>query len=347
MEELTARQEAILALVIKQHIASALPIGSKLIAEEYLPSLSSATIRNEMAALEEAEFLTHPHTSAGRMPTRKGYQYFVQRLMQETSLSLSEQRRIHHQFHQSGKDLEEWMRLSAAVLAHATQVAGWVAAPRVTVSRLKHVQLLSIRERVVLLVIVLDDGTVRQGTLAQPAHIGEEELQRLTNQLNAEIGSRTASQIHVYSATLEGFAGQIAARIIDHMHQVDRWTEGQIYLDGVVNMLQQPEFAGHEKAQSVLEQLDQELILSVLEDLGIDFRGITIIIGSEGEVEPKQDFGIVLARYGVSPEAFGALGLVGPIRLPYERGVSLVRYMADLLSKMVADTYGYNRSEGI
>ena len=116
MGELTARQQLILGLVIREYISAVQPVGSRTI-ERYGLGVSSATIRNEMAVLEEFGFVTQPHTSAGRVPTEQGYRYFVERLMRESTLSLDEQRTIRHQFHQVGVDLEQWMRLAASVLA--------------------------------------------------------------------------------------------------------------------------------------------------------------------------------------------------------------------------------------
>jgi len=170
MQELAPRREAILGIVVREYIATATPVGSRTIAQRYGLGVSPATIRNEMAHLEEAGYLTHPHTSAGRVPTVKGYRYFVERLMEEVELPLAEQRMIRHQFHQAGMGLEEWMRLSAAVLAHTARAAALVTAPRAPLCRFKHLELISLRDPLVLLILVLQDGTVKQQmlTAAQP-----------------------------------------------------------------------------------------------------------------------------------------------------------------------------------
>ncbi|MGQ9502836.1 MAG: HrcA family transcriptional regulator, partial [Anaerolineae bacterium] len=154
-DEMTPRCQTILRLVISEYIRTATPVGSKAIRELYHLDVSPATIRNEMAWLEERGYLTHPHTSAGRVPTEKGYRYFVEKLMGESDLPTAERRTISHQFHQTQLDMEQWMRLAAAVLAHRARGAALVTSPRSAPSSLKHVELISIRDTLALLILVL------------------------------------------------------------------------------------------------------------------------------------------------------------------------------------------------
>jgi heat-inducible transcriptional repressor len=147
---LSERQQLVLRLVVQEYIKSAVPVSSKSIITDYSVGVSSATIRNEMAMLEELGFLTQPHTSAGRVPTELGYRYFVEKLMGQADLSLEEQRMIRHQFHQSRLDLDQWLRLSAAILAHTAHNASLVTAPKSARCYLKHIELISIRDNLVL-----------------------------------------------------------------------------------------------------------------------------------------------------------------------------------------------------
>ena len=147
MSELTPRQQLILGLVIREYISAVQPVGSKTI-EGYGLGVSSATIRNEMVILEEHGYLLQPHTSAGRVPTEQGYRYFVERLMRESQVPLNEQRTIRHQFHQVGVDLEQWMRLAASVLARSAQSAAVVTSLKTETCRLRHVEMISIRETI-------------------------------------------------------------------------------------------------------------------------------------------------------------------------------------------------------
>ena len=165
MADLTDRQEKILTFVVKEYIETAIPVGSETLRRRGL-SVSSATIRNELAELEEEGYLTHPHTSAGRVPTERGYRYFVESLMEEFELPIVEQRMISHQFHQVTLDVDQWMRLTAAVLSRAAHGAALVTAPLSTRCRFKHLQLITIGDQVALLVLVLQEGTVKQQMLA-------------------------------------------------------------------------------------------------------------------------------------------------------------------------------------
>src|SRR5215813_1028196 len=174
---LSPRKEVVLRSLVEHYIRTAEPVASKQISDQlqriFGPGYASATIRNELADLEEDGLIFQPHVSAGRVPTDLGYRYFVERLMGESRLALEEQRLIRHQFYQVQHQLDEWVRLTASIVAQALQSAAVVTPPRTGEARLKHFELLSLYESVVLIVVVLDDGTVRQERLALDAPIGQ------------------------------------------------------------------------------------------------------------------------------------------------------------------------------
>jgi len=163
--ELTPRQQAILRLVVHSYVATAQPVSSKSLIGKGMLNVSSATIRNEMAALEEMGYLTHPHTSAGRVPTDQGYRYFVEHLLGDVELPNDEQNTIRHQFHQAKLEMSQWMQLASAVLARATRSAALVTAPRIETPRIRQLTLISTQAHLVLLVLVFQGGTVRQRML--------------------------------------------------------------------------------------------------------------------------------------------------------------------------------------
>ena len=183
MDKLSPRQQLILGLVIREYIAAAQPVGSKTI-QSYGLGVSSATIRNEMVVLEEQGFLNQPHTSAGRVPTERGYRYFVERLMRESHLPVTEQRTIRHQFHQVGVDLEQWMRLAASVLARSAQSAAVVSSLRTDQCRLRHLELISIRDTMIMLIVVLEGGMVQQQMLTLDEAMSQDTLAQMANRLN-------------------------------------------------------------------------------------------------------------------------------------------------------------------
>src|SRR6478735_2784271 len=185
--QLSPRKQAILRALVDEYIRTGEPVPSKLLADQLLgiyPSgASSATVRNELAALEEAGLILQPHVSAGRAPTDLGYRYFVERLMGESRLALDEQRLIRHQFYQVQHQLDEWIRLTASVLAQALQSAAIITPPRGAETRLKHFELLALYESVALIVLVLEDGTVRQERIILDNPASQEDLSRLASRL--------------------------------------------------------------------------------------------------------------------------------------------------------------------
>ena len=182
MAELSSRQQTILGLVVKHYIATAQPVGSRTLLENYLDlQVSSATIRNEMAVLEEMGYLTHPHTSAGRIPTDKGYRYFVERLLGDIELSATERNTIRHQFHQARLEMAQWMQLAAAVLARSLRGAALITAPKMDKPRLRQLSLLSTQAQRALMVVVFQGGNVLNRSLTFSEPTSPELLIQLSN----------------------------------------------------------------------------------------------------------------------------------------------------------------------
>ena len=183
MEELTDRQKILLTLITHEHINSAAPIGSKLLVDRYNIGLSSATVRNEMAVLTDLGYLRQPHTSAGRVPTEKGYRFFVGRLVNEREIPLSTRRMITHQFYQMRNEVEQWVKLAASILADQSKAASIITAPHPTLARLKHVEFISTRGRQVLMVLILMGGEIRQSLQILPEPVSQSVLSQVANRI--------------------------------------------------------------------------------------------------------------------------------------------------------------------
>jgi heat-inducible transcriptional repressor len=180
---LSDRQEFFLGLIVREYVQGAQPVGSKTLVGKYRLDFSPATVRNEMAALAEAGMLKQPHTSAGRIPTEEGYRYFVQRLAADTDLSSDEKRTISHQFHQAQGDIDQWVRLAAAVLAQHSRVASLVTAPSAERSVFRHLELISVQASQVLMILVLAGGEVQQQMLGLAQPTSQSELSQLAAQV--------------------------------------------------------------------------------------------------------------------------------------------------------------------
>lgn len=340
MNNLTERQKLILALIIRDYIETAQPIGSRYLVENYNLNVSSATVRNDMLALSETGYLRQPHTSAGRIPTEDGYRFFVRQLMGHTELPSTTKRTIVHQFYQAGMDIDRWMRLAASVLAHQSQAASLVTAPRSERSVFKHLELISTRGRQVLMVLVLSGGEVNQQMLTLAEPISQERLSIVAQSFNDLLLGLDSESIAALSVKFDALEQDIIKLILDDLRHTSDMLTGEIYHDGLAHVLTEPEFETADIARNALRVFEERQLLEDLLTrtvLSNDLSGVQVLIGGEGNWEELRDFSIVLARYGAPGLATGTLGVLGPIRMPYGRTISTVRFVASLLSDLVED----------
>ncbi|MBN2550947.1 MAG: heat-inducible transcription repressor HrcA [Anaerolineales bacterium] len=341
MTNLTERQKLILALVIRDYIETAQPVGSQRIVDYYGLDMSSATIRNDMVALTEMGFLRQPHTSAGRVPTEEGYRYFVRQLMGNTELPTTTKRTIVHQFYQVGPDLDRWMRLAASVLAHQAQAASLVTAPRSEQPRFKHLELIATRGRQVLMVLVMGGGEVSQQMLSLAEPVSQEQLSEAAQQLNQVCLGLEPEAISTLRAQAIGPLEQDILKLIgDEMHRSNTGLTGELYRDGLTNVLAEPEFGEADVARRALRILEERPLLDDLLTrtvLSSEMSGVQVLIGGEGTWEELRDCSMILARYGVPGLVTGTLGVLGPMRMAYGRTISTVRFVSGLLSDLVED----------
>ncbi len=339
--ELTERQQAILGLVVREYIETAQPVASRTLAEKYRLGVSPATIRNEMAVLERLGYLTHPHTSAGRVPTEQGYRYFVERLMERAELPEDEQRLIRHQFHQARLDLDQWMRLAAAVLAHTTHAASLVTAPKAQRARLKHLEMIAISDTLILLVVVTAEGLVRQQMMAQPQPpLTQETLNAVARRLNALLGGLNRDEIEPLLPALTSFERAVGQLVAEVLQRVDSRRATQVYRDGLLHVLRQPEFADTEAICQLVEIMEQRALLESIVEEVLAAGGVQVIIGGESRWPQIGEVSLVVAPYGVAGYAAGVMGVVGPRRMPYGRAISTVRFVSNLMSHLLASLYG-------
>ena len=341
MSSITDRQETILALTVREYTETTRPVGSKRLIERYSLGVSSATVRNEMATLTNSGYLRQPYTSAGRIPTEAGYRYFVRRLLGETELPITEKRMISHQFHQAPLDMDEWLRLSASILAQHSHVASLVTTPRPERAIFKHLELISIKDSQVLLVLVLQGGEVRQQMLTLSDIWDQTQLAMTAAEITTLCVSMDAQAIQLQSEHKSDLLQDISRLVAEMMARADEVWTGEIYRDGLTNVLAQPEFAGSEAARPALRLLEERGFLDevLAHVLSPNINGVQVMIGGEGGWEELRDCSMVLTRYGAPGFAIGALGVLGPTRMAYGRTISTVRYVAGLLSELVVETF--------
>jgi heat-inducible transcriptional repressor len=310
-------------------------VGSSALVEKYRLPYSSATVRNEMARLEEDGFITQPHTSAGRIPTDNGYRYYVETLMSEEIPSEELQQTIRHQFHQAARELEEWARLAAAILAGRLHNAAVVTTPHSPQPRLRWIELVGVHDYLALLVVVLQEARVLQQTLALEKPMTQDELTGIARRLNglfdgktaAEIRSHTLPAIPVEAAVLDATAGMLDS------------AEGTgvepSFMDGVRDLLRQPEFTQGERILGLPELLEERNLPRAIPAPGVPGEEIRVIIGGEHPVDEMRVCSVITTRYTGPAGLRGSLSVVGPTRLHYPRTVSMVRYMSTLMEELL------------
>jgi heat-inducible transcriptional repressor len=341
MKDLTERQRLILALVVRDYTETAQPVSSKRLVEHYRLDLSPATIRNEMVELTEIGYLRQPHTSAGRVPTGEGYRYFVTHVVYQADLPEPARQTISHQFHQARQDVEQWMPLAASILAHQSRAASLVTAPHAERARYKHLELISTQGRQVLMVLVLAGGEVSQQILTLAEPVLQESLSQAANILNQVYAAKVTEEIAALPARADALEKDILTLVLQDMNRGEQRVSGEIYLDGLTNVLSEPEFLASDEARQAIHLFEER---SLLQDLlsctmpSANVGGVQVLIGGEGKWEELKQCSVVLARYGIPGLATGALGVFGPMRMAYSRTIPTVRFMADLLSGLVSET---------
>ena len=341
MRELTERQRTILLLLIRDYIETAQPVGSKRLVERFHLDLSTATVRNEMSALTEMGYLKQPHTSAGRVPAEEGYRVFVGQMMQKAELPSSVQNTISHQFFQAPPDIDQWMTLAASVLAHQSQGVSVVTAPHAETIRFKHIELISTQGRQVLMVLVLEGGDVNQQVLTLAEPVMQDRLSQAAARLNSLLAGLSIEAIANLSSRNDALEQDIITLLIQDMKRTSENASGEIYTDGLTNVLSEPEFAESDEARWAMKLFEERSTLQGLiarASTNSSVGGLQVLIGGAGGWQELRQCSMVIARYGAPGLATGTLGVLGPMRMSYARTIPTVRYVAGLLSNLMNDS---------
>lgn len=343
MDNLTERQQFLLSLLIQEYTINSEPVSSKRLGLASNLQLSSATIRNEMSSLEEGGYIRAPHTSSGRVPTEKGYRYFVQRLLETADLPLPPIEIIRTQFHESPREVEARMQTAAVILAHETQSAALMTEPRVwTDHRFKHIELIGVQGRLVLMVLVLTSGHVHQQMLVMSEPVPQQMLSQASEALNRVALDQDTIGIRDISRTLPALANDIAQLAAEALEQMNEVSNRVLYQSGFSEILPELEDKGAKQAMRMLEgQTNLTQILNELPDKRVG--QVHVLIAGEGRWEELSHLSVVLGRYGTGP-MMGAIGVIGSPRMRYDKAISTVGYVAELVSGFLAEAHGIEPS---
>jgi heat-inducible transcriptional repressor len=346
--ELTDRQRSVLRAVVEDYVLTAVPVGSKSLVSRYGLGVSPATVRSAMAELEALGLLSHPHTSAGRVPSDLGYRLYVESLMREAELDTTDRLMIRHQFSQVPLTSNEWLRLAASILAGSTRSAAVVTPARSRRARFGHVQLVALADGTRLLVLVLADGNVSQRRLDRNAlerelpdeALDQAALDAAAALLNTELAGMSAPQVRRRAAKLPALAAHIGQVVSGQLEEADAVVVEEVFTDGIVNVLEQPEFAEGTKLRPILEVIQRSDFLEQLVPVLTRRGGVHVIIGHENTNDAMHEVSLVFAPYGAPDRALGLLGVLGPTRMRYPRAIPTVRYISTLMNELINSEYG-------
>lgn len=342
---LNPREREILKAVIQDHILTAEPIGSRTISRRHAFHLSPASIRNIMADLEEQGLLAQPHTSAGRVPTDRGYRFYVDTLMEPEELASRDAERIQAGVTVPMGEAEEMLREAGRVLSSVTQYTCLVMAPRLernTFSRIEFVQLG--RDRL-LVVFVCTSGLVQQKVVALEAPISLDELGRITRYLNDVLEGKTLAEIRAFivarMAEEKTLYDSLLARALELARRaVEDAEEADVYVGGASHIAEQPEFADVAKMRQLFAAFEEKTKLVRILDACLRNVDVTVVIGNEAVIPGLAGVSVIASPYRAGDAIVGAVGIVGPTRMPYARMVPLVRYAARQVSRALTPMVG-------
>jgi heat-inducible transcriptional repressor len=344
---LDLRSQAILRAVIEEYVTTAQPVGSQALVERYRLGVSSATVRNILAELEVAGLLTHPHTSAGRMPTDAGYRFYVESIVDASPLPPVEQLMIRHQFGQVEHASEHWFRLAATTLAGLTRSAGLATPAKPSVAHIRRVDLVAVNERLASLILVLREGAIKQAAvqLDETEAVDQPTLNRVAGMLNEHLLDLTANGVESTIARFDDadpvqrIARRVGARIVRILVEYDTASVEEVFSDGLLNVMEAPEFAQSDKLRQVFTALEDRAYLGALVGSVAGSNRIRVVIGAENPSAEMHDVSLVLAPYGRPGRALGVVGVLGPTRMSYPHAIGTVRFVSGLMNELVDHLY--------
>ncbi len=343
--ELNERKRTILKSIIDDYIESAQPVGSRTIARKHELGLGSATIRNEMADLEELGYITQPHTSAGRIPSDKGYRFYVDNLMQIHSLAQEEMIKIRKAMDERIEEIHKLFQRASVIISSITGYTSVVVSPKLSRTIIKSIQLLKVDEKSILVVVVAGGGIVKNKLIIHNRIVEEAHLARLNQAANLIMAGKTIDQITmpmVIELQREmNIPTDVIVAILESVEECVRKIETtDIYLEGITNILNYPEFSDLLKAREVLDLLKEEEIITDLVKCATQKQQFDFRIGSENVIDEMKDLSIITTAYGREGKDIGTIGVIGPTRMAYGKVVSSIKYIRELLDREIIRLFG-------
>lgn len=341
-DDLNDREKTILRSIVQQFILTASPVGSRNITKKFNVGVSPATVRNIMSDLEDSGFINHPHTSAGRIPTDKGYRYYVDALMEIQKLKSSDKGIINKSLEQTTLETDEILKIASRLLSSITKQIACVTYPKLDNGILSKIQLVSLSSTRLLVVVSIQSGMVKTMTLEFESEVENTKLQKVEALLNERLNGLTFQEIRKTFKERFFDVGDtekpIIRLFIDSVDKIfkDQITEEKVVITGATNVIQQPEFDDPGKFQSVIELIeDKDIIIHIMDKKKSDStNNVLISIGRENEDEKFNEYSLITKEYTFG-ETSGTVGIIGPKRMEYSKVVAIVSYLGDMLSEIL------------
>jgi len=341
--ELNERMKSILSAVIHQYITTAEPVSSGMISEKYNLNFSTATIRHEMNLLEKYDYLWQPYTSAGRIPTDKGYRFYVDNLMQKSFLTGNEKKQI-IQIYQKSKEFEETMRITSQLLSKFTNNIGVVLGPQIFNNLIKYVQFLPIGDNCILVLVITNTGLACQKIIKITYKININNLNYISNYINDKLTKKDINILDINNLLRQELDKIMLFQenfncITDFLAECFDFQDvsDKVYLDGRINIMLHPEFKETNKLNYILSFIEEENALANTIRKYFEFRQTKVIIGKENIQKEMQSCSLVTRKYNIKGKPAGAIGILGPTRMDYPRMISIVEYISDRLSEVLSE----------
>ena len=331
---LDERKTAILRAVVHEYIETAQPVGSGHVARRPGVSVSAATVRNEMAVLEQEGYLVQPHTSAGRVPTDKGYRFFVDNLTEPGRLERAKVQQVRDFFDSSHGAIEQLLQDTTRLLAGLTDYAAVILGPSPEAATIRSIQVVGLSSRVAMVVAVLSNGAVESFQLELDDDTADARLVAASAHLQAHLGAATFASLPTPPASGDDAVDRLCAEAITALRQAVRDDEDDVFVGGASRMASA--FDAVDIVRQVLSTLEQQyVVVSLLRDV-LD-RGLTVAIGAEHGVLPLVACSVVVAPYSVEGEPVGTIGVLGPTRMNYPQALAAVEVVSERLGDRLSD----------
>ena len=347
--DLSERKLCILKAVIDDYIMTGFPVGSRTISKRSGIDFSSATIRNEMADLEELGFLVQPHTSAGRIPSHTAYRFYVDKLMKVSKLNAKEAEFIRSYFEDRMSEIEQVMEKAAQVLSKTTHQISMVLRPQLKKSIIKSVQLVKITEQRAVLLVVTDAGLIKDTVINIPESISSGFMEMISNLLTDKLSGKSLEEAeNDLILGLEENVKENSDLVTDIMSAIETSVEPHgmrgIVLGGTQNIIDFPSFMSIEKARNFLSVLEtKDMLYEMMKKVTqLEF---SVTIGQENECEELQDMSVVTATYKIGGKSLGSFGVIGPTRMDYAKIVSILGYVSNSMNSILTDFAGTGESD--